>query len=616
MTGTEFLERSARLGLRPRRMLSIIALALALAAFEALGVGMMLPVLQFVQERGDLAKLSGQGRLWTALLGASTATGIPITLASLLALSFVLLLVRQAMTYAQLMYTAGVRSTLAAETRSLLFRAFLGTSLSRQEREPIGALINDVTVEVESAVACLLLFLHQVALALLAAAYFALLLVVSPVMTLAALVMFIASALFLRRLVTRGLHVGEMVTESNRSLGAFLTERLRSLRLIRLSNTEAAEAAALDQLTDGQRRHRLHIESLNARLQVTLEPIFVAFCFVLLYFGATSFGMQLEEIGLFLIVMLRLVPLGKDVMRARQNVLQLTPSLRAVCGRLDRLEADAERSRGAARPGRTAPTVRFENVAFDYDTADEGKAALDDVSFVAHAGSFTALVGPSGGGKSTTIDLMAALRTPKYGQIFIDEVDIRELALPALRNAIAYVPQSPQLFDVTFADHIRYGRPQATDAEVREAAQQAGALSFIEAMPKGFGTRIGEAGVHLSGGQRQRLDLARALVRKSPILLLDEPTSNLDADAEEAILQFLRGVQASRAATTIVVTHRLSTAAVADQIVVMKSGRVIESGTHDQLLATSGWYAEAFRRQTEFDDAEHAERPRAARARA
>lgn len=593
-------------------MLSIIALALALAAFEALGVGMMLPVLQFVQERGDLAKLAGQGRQWSILLGASAATGVPITLASLLALSFVLLLVRQAITYSQLMYTAGVRTTLAAETRSSLFRAFLGTSLSRQEREPIGALINDVTVEVESAVSCLLLFLHQLAVALLAAAYFALLLIVSPAMTLAALVMFVASALFLRRLVTRGLQVGALVTESNRSLGAFLTERLRSLRLIRLSNTEAAEAAALDQLTAGQRRHRLHIESLNARLQVTLEPIFVAFCFVLLYFGATSFGMQLEEIGLFLIVMLRLVPLGKDVLRARQNVLQLTPSLRAVCGRLDRLEADAERSPGTRRPAQAAPTVRFENVAFDYDTKDGGKAALSDVSFVATPGSLSALVGPSGGGKSTAIDLLAALRAPARGRILIDEVDIREIALPALRNAIAYVPQSPQLFDVTFAAHIRYGRPDASDAEVREAALQAGALSFIETMPKAFETRIGEAGVHLSGGQRQRLDLARALVRKSPILLLDEPTSNLDADAEEAILQFLRGIQASRAATTIVVTHRLSTATVADQIVVMKSGRVTESGTHNELLAMNGWYAEAFRRQTDFDDVD---RPRAARAR-
>ena len=165
--------------------------------------------------------------------------------------------------------------------------------------------------------------------------------------------------------------------------------------------------------------------------------------------------------------------------------------------------------------------------------------------------------------------------------------------MTSLRQAIAFVPQEPQIFDIPVADHIRYGKEDATDEEVRRAAQLAGALEFIECLPEGFNTPLGDGGSRLSGGQRQRLDIARALVRSAPILILDEPTSAVDPEAEADFRDVMIDLRATRKFTIIVIAHRLSTIVDADQIVVLDHGRVAEHGTHDQLLRSGGWYSVA-----------------------
>ncbi len=248
--------------------------------------------------------------------------------------------------------------------------------------------------------------------------------------------------------------------------------------------------------------------------------------------------------------------------------------------------------RGLPRPVRGE--IVFDAVRFHYPQRPDAPA-LDDFSLRVRPGETVALVGPSGAGKSTVFALLLRFHDPQSGTITLDGIDLRELDTTGLRDAIGLVPQSPTLFAASAMDNIRYGRLAASDDEVRQAAASAEADDFLDALPQGFASELGERGTRLSGGQQQRVAIARALLKNAPVLLLDEATSALDAQSERAVQHALENLMAGR--TTLVVAHRLATVLKADRIVVMDAGRIVAEGTHAQLLAQGGLYAELARLQ-------------------
>lgn len=241
-----------------------------------------------------------------------------------------------------------------------------------------------------------------------------------------------------------------------------------------------------------------------------------------------------------------------------------------------------------ALPDELRGELAFQHVNFNYPSRP-GVQALDDFSLHINSGETVALVGPSGAGKSTVLQLALAFYRPRSGRILLDGVDIAEVAAADVRNHIAIVPQETVLFADTVRENIRYGRPAASDDEVADAARAAAAHDFIVDLPEGYDTFVGERGVRLSGGQQQRLAIARAVLKQPAILLLDEATSALDAESEILVQQALDDLM--HQCTTLVIAHRLATVRGADRIIVIEGGRIVASGTHEQLLADAGLYA-------------------------
>jgi len=232
--------------------------------------------------------------------------------------------------------------------------------------------------------------------------------------------------------------------------------------------------------------------------------------------------------------------------------------------------------------------VSFERVTFHYPARPE-VAALSDVSLDVRPGETVALVGPSGAGKTTIIQMLLRFYDPDAGAVRIDGVDLTQVSRSEFRKFIALVPQDPVIFAASARDNIRFGRPEATDAEIEQAAKSAAAHEFLTALPDGYDTFVGERGVMLSGGQKQRIAIARAILRDAPILLLDEATSALDAESEAAVQNAVDTLSEGR--TTLVVAHRLATVKKADRIIVFEAGRIVATGTHDSLVAEGGLYA-------------------------
>ncbi|RBI87575.1 ABC transporter [Rhodosalinus halophilus] len=238
--------------------------------------------------------------------------------------------------------------------------------------------------------------------------------------------------------------------------------------------------------------------------------------------------------------------------------------------------------------------IAFEDVHFAYPARPD-VAALDGVSLTVSPGETIALVGPSGAGKTTIIQLLLRFYDPASGRILLDGVPLDAMRRDAFRRAIALVPQDPVIFAQSARENIRFGRPEATDAEVEAAARAAAAHDFISKLPEGYDSYVGERGVMLSGGQKQRIAIARAILRDAPVLLLDEATSALDAESERAVQHAVDRLRAGR--TTIIVAHRLATVKKADRIVVMDQGRIVAEGPHDRLVAEDGLYARLARLQ-------------------
>ncbi|QFU81721.1 ABC transporter ATP-binding protein [Natronorubrum aibiense] len=572
---------------RPLVTLCLVLCSGVVAVLEGVGVSFIIPIIELAQSSGEAA--AQDDAFVGAFLTAFELVGIPFTLGYIVVTVSAVITVRFVSSFVVAWMRVSLRTNYVRELQSRAFRKALDARVAYFDAEGSDDVLNAIVTQAEYAGKAIRDFIRCFEQVLLIVVYLAVAFYISPLMTVAAGVAIVVLTVFIRNVLEGGYDLGERVAAANEGIQQNVqtgTQGIRDVKLIGMTESVYDQFSThLERFTTSSIKLGRNEAAISSAYNLSIAVL----VFGLIYVSITFADLSLGALAAFLFVMFQVGPRVSSANEYFYKVEGRLPHLVRTQQFIEELEANQD-LQGGNRPVPDTPTpIAFEDVSFAYE---DDEPVLRNLSFRVDDGEFVAFVGQSGEGKSTIAALLARLYAPDDGEITADGTPIDEFDTAAWRSRIAFVRQDPYIFNETLLENVTVGNPDATRAAVEEACDIAQVTEFLDELPDGYDTELGDDGVRLSGGQRQRVALARALLEDADILVLDEATSDLDATIERRVQDGIESM--SREYTIIAIAHRLSTVRDADRIYALEDGTIAERGNHGQLLEQDGAYAELY----------------------
>jgi len=588
----EWLDRLNRYGVNNSLIGLLFILSLFSIVTQMVGIGVFLPVFEFIFQGVDIENYEiDQDSFLYYINLIIKMFGFNISLESLLITAFIFFMLGQVMTYFIAVMNVYYLGKITRDIRDSFFKYYLYAGADYYDQVKIGDFVNISTTELGAAVTGVLAPIKLMVMVVSAVGSFVVLYVLSAELTLYSLLLILLASLYPMQLIKKTVVAGRKNTAYNNTLVSFLLDKLRSPRLVQLSGTSGAEIKEYSSITEKQRAYTFKIKLLKEKVALVFEPVVIFISLIMLYVSIRYFAMSASAVVVYMIIMVRMVPVIRGILHQKQSINRNLGPIESIDNLLLSMKS-------TTLPSNDDTTYKLANVKqielkdIGYKYAGSDNYALEGINLMLDVPDIVAVVGPSGSGKSTLIDVISTYRQPSSGGMLIDGAVYTTDSILDVSQLVSYVPQDPQIFDGSIANHIQYGANNKSQKDIEYAAKLSGSYDYIVKSKDGFNTLVSNNGDNLSGGQRYKLDLARALLSDAPILILDEPTAALDHGSKSDFIIMLNEIKETAQKLIIVITHDFTILPLFEKILLLNQGKLVSCSSHTELLKTNQWYAD------------------------
>ena len=568
---------------RPVFTSGLVLFSAFVAVFEGIGLGFIHPILEVAQQGPENV---GGGTVMTVFLTTYEALGIPFTLGYLIIGVSLIMISRYTMSFVVGWLKSKLAYQYEKELREKTFSAALDGKISYFDKEGSDNILNAIITETDYSSRTIIQTVEITEKSFIVAMYLAIMLYISPFLTFVAILVMGGITVIIRYVIEPGVKIGSRVAKANEEVQEHVQAGTQGIKDVKLFGVAEKIYSRFNRSINNYKENSVRLERNKIGIEKFYNMTAAIALFGLIYIGFEYTELELSSLGIFLIAMFRLAP---RISTLNSNIYKLEGFIshfQRTQEFLQELRMKEEEHEGEQI--NHAEKIEFENVEFSYEKGEE--KVLNKINFKVEKDDFIAFVGQSGAGKSTIVSLISRMYDPDQGRILANNRNIQKFDIDQWRERIAVVRQDPYIFNTTLEENIKIGNPQASREEVEKMAEIAKIDEYLDDLPKGFKSELGDNGVKLSGGQKQRVAIARALLKDSDFLILDEATSDLDSQLEKQVQENIEQMDSDYG--IIAIAHQLSTIQNADTIHVIEKGEITETGTHQQLMKEEGKYAE------------------------